>query len=384
MIDILLLGGIIAFLIGFYSMPKIIKAANEKKLYDIPNDRKIHKTPIPSLGGIGIFIGFITSFLFFGAVSNKNVDVRPFYILAFLLVFFFGAKDDVLGLSPLKKFAGQIVVATLLVFKADLAITNMHGFLGINAIQGMFSYFFTVFTIVVVMNAYNLIDGVDGLAGTITVITTLAFSVYFTIIGDTFFALMGYSFVGAILSFLIFNLHPAKIFMGDTGSMMCGLVNAILCIHFIEVASTTPILTIYPSPAMAFGILIMPLLDTLRVFAIRIANGRSPFFPDRNHLHHMLLDKGFGHSAIAVLTSCVAVLFIAFSYFSLPLGTTWLILAQSALYFGGVLAIQLTPNLKSSKSKVVSINEDTDLTFGKRFKNAVNIVNSKNQKSYHN
>ena len=255
MIENLLTGGLLAFCITFVLIPKVIKVANFKKLYDVPDDRKVHKTPIPSLGGVGIFAGFITSLLLFGQLDATNY--LQYYILAFVVVFFFGIKDDVMILSPQKKFFGQLLVAVILTFKANLLLTNMHGFLGIHTLNTSISYILSIFTIIVIMNAYNLIDGIDGLAATISIITACVFAWFFCMNGEGAFAMLGFTFACSLFAFLIFNYAPAKIFMGDTGSMLCGLVNAILVIHFIETATGSKVMNVTESPALGFGILII-------------------------------------------------------------------------------------------------------------------------------
>lgn len=382
MSQFLLLGSIMSFLISYYAIPKIIKLAKNKNLYDQPNDRKIHSTPIPSLGGIAIFVGLCISFLFL-AKPTESTPVLEF-TLAMLITFLFGVKDDVGGITPLKKLAGQIIVSCIIVFKANLIITNMHGFLGINQINGVFAQVLTVFTITVVMNAYNLIDGIDGLASTVSIISATAFGVYFINNGNFNYALLSFTFLSSVVAFLIYNSNPAKIFMGDTGSMLCGLVNAILCIQFIESSDTASFLQSSVSPALAFSIVIMPLLDTLRVFGIRIANGRSPFFPDRTHLHHLLLDRGFSHNQICLTVGSAAIAFIFISYAAQIFGTTLLIFTQVGLFFSGVFILQMfsKPVVKKSEAEINEV--EIKVSFVQRLKNATTIVNEKNQKSYQN
>ncbi|HCT22799.1 MAG TPA: undecaprenyl/decaprenyl-phosphate alpha-N-acetylglucosaminyl 1-phosphate transferase, partial [Chitinophagaceae bacterium] len=268
--------------------------ANWKKLYDLPGDRKVHSAPVPSLGGLGIFVGFMLGVLLFTNAQDV-FSVFQYFIACFIVIFFFGIKDDILMLSPMKKFMGQMAVVAILMFKANMLITNMYGFLNITYIDPAVSYLLTGFTILVVMNAYNLIDGVDGLAGSLSVITCLSFGTFFLLSNDVFYALLGYSFAASLMAFLIYNYSPARIFMGDTGAMLAGAVNAILVIRFIETGEQSQILPILTTPAIGFGILMIPLLDTLRVFAIRILHGRSPFSPDRNHVHHLMLDRGYSH-----------------------------------------------------------------------------------------
>jgi UDP-N-acetylmuramyl pentapeptide phosphotransferase/UDP-N-acetylglucosamine-1-phosphate transferase len=351
----IIIGCILSFLVSFYAIPVIITVANKKKLYDIPDERKIHTTPISSLGGLGIFIGLIIGLLL-SINSSGPVFGFSFYLAAFMVVFFFGIKDDILVLSPVKKVIGQIIVASILVLKADLAITNMHGFLGIYAINHTSSFLLSTFTIIVIMNAYNLIDGVDGLAGTISIITASAFGFYFFINNDIFFSLLAFCLSASILGFLIYNYSPAKIFMGDTGAMLCGVINAILVIRFINIAPVSGIMPIKAAPAMGFGILLMPLLDTLRVFAIRMIHGKSPFFPDRNHLHHLLLDRGFSHLKVTATIATAAVAFIMLTFFTLHFGTTWVILLQLLVFFTSIYALYITRPDKTAKMKVIKGN----------------------------
>ena len=375
MIENLLLGGLVAFCITFYAIPKVIKIANHKKLFDIPDERKLHKGPIPSLGGVGIFAGFILSLLLIGII--EPINFLQYFILAFFVVFFFGIKDDLVSLPPQKKMFGQVLASIILIWKANILLTNMHGFLGIHSLNGTISYVLTVLTIIVIMNAYNLIDGIDGLAATISIITSGVFAWFFYANGDFTYALMGFAFAGSLFAFLIFNFPPAKIFMGDTGSMLCGVVNAILVIHFIETGTSSKIFQVTASPALGFGILIMPLLDTLRVFSIRILNGKSPFFPDRNHLHHILLDRGLSHKVITMIMGLSAIAFIVLTYIALPMGTTAIILSQIGLFFFGVFFLQVTA--KKNKAKLKVLNSEDDITFRKKIKHVVTLITAKEQ-----
>lgn len=334
----LIIGGVIAFLITFYAIPIIIQVSKEKKLFDIPDERKVHKTPIPSLGGLAIFAGFIISLLLTSAVSSSHIF--QYYLAAFLIIFFLGIKDDIVVLSPIKKFVGQLIVAAILCFKGQLVLTGMYGFLGLGQLDATASYLLSFFTIIVVVNAFNLIDGIDGLAGSLGLITSIVFGSYFYLIGDVLHSMLGFAMAGAILGFLIYNYSPAKIFMGDTGSMLLGVVNVILTIHFIEIAPNASI-PIHSSPAIGFGILLLPLMDTLRVFGIRILNRRSPFSPDRNHLHHILLERGMGHKKITLSLTVISLVPIFLCFALHQLGCTVIILSLVALFFAGILLLKI-------------------------------------------
>jgi UDP-N-acetylmuramyl pentapeptide phosphotransferase/UDP-N-acetylglucosamine-1-phosphate transferase len=319
--DNILLSAALAFIITFFAIPVIIQIAKDKKLFDEPDERKVHKTVIPTLGGLGIFAGFIMAFLV-GTEKGTSPELQ-YFVAAAVVIFFLGLKDDILVISASKKFLGQLIAAGILIRYGGVEITNMHGFLGLHEIPQFASVTLSFFTIIVITNSFNLIDGVDGLAGSLGLLTTLIFGVYFYNINQLAYSVMAFAMAGSILSFLIYNFSPAKIFMGDTGSLLLGLVNSILVIKFINSAGITAGTIDFPAaPAIGFAILMVPLFDTLRVFGLRILDRRSPFSPDRNHVHHFLLDLGFSHKQITITCVSVNAIFVAVAYFSRNMGTT--------------------------------------------------------------
>jgi UDP-GlcNAc:undecaprenyl-phosphate GlcNAc-1-phosphate transferase len=322
--DQMLFSTLVAFLITLFAIPKIIGVSEKKNLFDNPDAvRKLHDKPISSLGGIGIFLGFIVSILLTGDLFQ--VQELQYCIASLIVIFFIGIKDDIVSISAFKKFIGQSLVACILMFKAHLLITDMHGFLGLHHIYTSFSFFLTFFTLIVVINAFNLIDGIDGLAASLGLISSLVFGAFFLINGNIPYALIGFGFAGSLIAFLIYNFQPAKIFMGDTGSLLMGVVNSILVIKFIQTGSGYTIFSVAAAPAMGFSILLIPLMDTLRVFGIRILHRRSPFSADRNHIHHLLLDRGLSHKSITLTGAAVSLVFISAAFLLQGIGTTWLI-----------------------------------------------------------
>ncbi|MFT3979973.1 MAG: MraY family glycosyltransferase [Ferruginibacter sp.] len=323
--DNILLSAALAFIITFFAIPVIIQIAKDKKLFDEPDERKVHKTVIPTLGGLGIFAGFIMAFLL-GTPGGSFTELQ-YIAAAAIVIFFLGLKDDILVISASKKFIGQLIAAGILIRYAGVEITNMHGFMGIYEIPQFASVTFSFFTIIVITNSFNLIDGVDGLAGSLGLLTMIIFGTYFYSVGMLSYAVMAFAMAGSIVSFLIYNFSPAKIFMGDTGSLLLGLVNSILVIKFINSAGTAQgfIDISAAAPAIGFSILMVPLFDTLRVFGIRILHRRSPFSPDRNHVHHFLLDLGFTHKQITFTCVSANIFFIALAYFAKNMGTTFVI-----------------------------------------------------------
>jgi UDP-GlcNAc:undecaprenyl-phosphate/decaprenyl-phosphate GlcNAc-1-phosphate transferase len=318
--DNILLSAALSFLITFFAIPVIIQVAKDKKLFDEPDERKVHKIVIPTLGGLGIFAGFIMGFLM-GVPSNLAAEIQ-FFAAAAIVIFFLGMKDDVLILSASKKFIGQLIAAGILIKFGGIRINSMHGFLGIYDLPNVASIVLSLFTIIVITNSFNLIDGIDGLAGSLGLVTTLVFGCYFYYVGQLAPAVMAFALAGSLISFLIYNFSPAKIFMGDTGSLLLGLINSILVIKFINMAPEALPLPIEAAPAIGLAILIIPLFDTLRVFALRLLDRRSPFSPDRNHIHHFLLDLGLSHKQITLTCVATNIFLIALAFSIRESGTT--------------------------------------------------------------
>jgi UDP-N-acetylmuramyl pentapeptide phosphotransferase/UDP-N-acetylglucosamine-1-phosphate transferase len=315
-----------------------------KHLFDLPDDRKVHATPVPSLGGIGIFAGFIIALML---SLPEGVSQMQYLIAAFLVIFFLGLKDDIIVLTPFKKFLGQLLAAGIIVFKGEILITGLHGFLGISEMPVAISYAFTFFTIIVITNSFNLIDGVDGLAGTLGVVATASFGTYFLLSGTEFYAVMAFCMTGSLLAFLIFNISPARIFMGDTGSLLLGILNSILVIKFIEIASRPDAaIPLTSAPAIGFAILFVPLFDTLRIFAYRILNRRSPFSPDRNHVHHILLEKGCSHNMVVFLAVLFNLCIMAATIMGRGLSNTELLIGLVSIGFSTISILIYTNRAK--------------------------------------
>jgi UDP-GlcNAc:undecaprenyl-phosphate/decaprenyl-phosphate GlcNAc-1-phosphate transferase len=322
----IILSAILAFIITFFAIPIIIGIAKSKKLFDEPDERKVHKDVIPTIGGVGIFAGFIVAMLMCVPEIATDANKLKYFAAASIVIFFLGLKDDLVILSATKKFIGQIIAASIIMRFGNIYLNDMHGFLGVNQIPHFASIFLTLFTIIVITNSFNLIDGVDGLAGSLGLLTSIVFGIYFYFANEYTYAVMALSLSGAIVGFLIYNYSPAKIFMGDTGSLLLGLVNSILVIKFINVAGTTGnTFSFHAAPALGFAVLMIPLFDTMRVFGLRILNRRSPFSPDRIHVHHYLLDLGFSHRQITITCVITSLFFIVVAYFGKNLDTTLLI-----------------------------------------------------------
>lgn len=316
----IILSFITAFVLVYMAIPSIINIAKVKHLYDMPDARKSHREVVPTLGGVAIFAGVIFSIILWTPFEVFG-DLQ--YILcAFIIIFLIGAKDDILPMSPYRKLMGQLLACFILVFKAQVRLTSMYGIFGVYEIPVVLSIILSMFTILVIINAFNLIDGINGLSGSLATLISLSMGTWFFLIDRTELAIIAYSLAGATIAFLKYNITPARIFMGDTGSMLIGIVSAIMVIEFIEVHSeiqSSPY-AFKAVPAVAFGILILPLFDTLRVFLIRIFKGKSPLHPDRSHIHHLLLDSGLTHMQATGVLVAVNLLFILFVVYFQDLG----------------------------------------------------------------
>jgi UDP-N-acetylmuramyl pentapeptide phosphotransferase/UDP-N-acetylglucosamine-1-phosphate transferase len=357
MFDIILTASF-SFIITFLAIPVILQLAEQRHLYDIPDERKLHTRLVTPLGGVGIFSGFILASLL-SIRGSLNPEFQSFFAAAIML-FFLGLRDDLMILPASKKFVVQIIAASILIHLGGIRVDGMHGLFGFEEVSESFGLALSYLTIIVVINAFNLIDGVDGLAGSLGILNMLFFGVYFFAINQQAYALLSFSMAGSLVAFMIFNHHPAKIFMGDSGSLMIGLVNATLVIKFINIAGTAEAAAVPLESAVAIGfaILSVPLLDTLRVFTIRIINGRTPFTPDRNHVHHLLLDNGLGHRGVTFTCLAINISFILLVYLGQSLGPNYLLLIMLVLYFSGMYILYY----RKPRRKIVISRTDNEAT----------------------
>jgi len=302
---------ILAILISLFAVPIVIRVAHSLKLMDNPNERSAAEYPIPTLGGISIFLSFVFSSTL--GLSGNEMPELIYIITAILLMFFVGLKDDILTLSARKKLVAQLLAAGIIIFLAKIRFSNLHGFLGIGEIGIVPGIILTFFVIIVIINAFNLMDGIDGLAAGFSMLGALVFGSWFFISGHMDYAILSFSLVGAIAGFFYYNVYGKenKIFMGDTGSLVLGTIMSVIVIRFNEfnIDQTQPF-SIASAPAVSFGILIYPLVDTIRVFIIRALQLKSPFTADKNHLHHRLLTLGFSHKKATYTIMTLNFLFI--------------------------------------------------------------------------
>lgn len=350
-----------AFTLTYFAIPSIVKIAVDKNLMDNPGERSSHQVSTPSLGGIAIFSGVIFAIVMW---APTMVFSKVQYLLgAFIIIFLIGAKDDIAPVSPAKKMLAQVGAATIIVLNSNVELRSFYGLLGIhNSLHPWFYLIISIFTILVLINAFNLIDGIDGLAAGVGALICTTLGCWFYLTGQIEFTVVAFATVGGILAFLRYNISPAQIFMGDTGSLLIGMICAILIVKFIDSNYNLPADHGYRfqgGPAVAIGVMIIPIFDTLRVFITRMMRGISPFKPDRRHIHHLLVDVGFNHmeaTAILVFVNSCFILFV-FSFHAL-LNMHWMILIMGLV--AGALTYYLHKRVRElNQAKAQFQNEVT-------------------------
>lgn len=272
---------VFSFLLVALLIPVVIRFSFLLGLYDeADGDRKDHGRNISRLGGLAIFAGLMASILLFTAIKT-DLDM-VFALASFILMFMLGLNDDVCGTGPLLKISVQLVSAIILVSAGWHQEPEWIGLL-------------KIFLFVLLCNAFNLIDGLDGLAGTLGLFVNLFFGILLFLGEDHDYGGIALMLSGSLAGFLLFNYAPAKIFMGDAMAMLTGLISGVMALRFIKLADGGGISLLYADSAMvvALAVLIVPVFDCLRVFLIRLLHRRSPFFGDRNHIHHRLKQLGY-------------------------------------------------------------------------------------------
>ncbi len=304
-----LLVTILSVLLVLIILPSVIQVAQQNNLFDDHSiSRKEHGYGIPRLGGVAFYLSNILISL----LIAKNGTSLPMYDLyaASIILLVLGLKDDLSGVHCHTKFIIQAIVAVIITVPGNIRITDLHGIFNLHQLGYLQSILISVFVIVFIINSFNLIDGIDGLAGTLGVIACCAFGYYFMLTGQTGLTALALSLAGSLIAFLSYNYSPARIFMGDAGSMFLGMSCAVFAIKFISINEASAIYHLQNAPVFAVAILIVPVFDTVSVIIIRIYNKKSPFKPDRKHIHHRMLLLGLTHLQTTFILALVNMFFI--------------------------------------------------------------------------
>lgn len=298
----------VAILLVLIVMPSVIHIAKKNSLFDDHSlSRKEHGYGIPRLGGVAFFISSILTSLF---IVKTGSDLPMYQLYAASIVLFgVGIKDDLSGVHFHTKLIVQAIVAFIIVVPGDIRINNLYGIFGIYQLNYISSILISNVLIMFIINSFNLIDGIDGLAGTLGVIACCTFGYNFILMHQHILAALALAVAGSLGAFLAYNYSPAKIFMGDAGSMFLGMICAIFAIKFISINEASA--TLQYAPLLAIAVLIIPAFDTLNVIITRIYHKKSPFKPDRNHIHHRMLRLGLTHMQTTFILAAVNIFFIA-------------------------------------------------------------------------
>jgi UDP-N-acetylmuramyl pentapeptide phosphotransferase/UDP-N-acetylglucosamine-1-phosphate transferase len=302
--NFILISSIISFLGTLLVMPYVIKLAIKKRFLVEGGGRNSHEGFTPNVGGMAIFAGLLLSnqyllFYFFDTYQNFEISLEfesqiKAYILitgGCIIMFIMGLVDDISELSSYFRFIIQMLISFLIVYIGDLRIDNFHGVLGFYEIPEFLSIVFSISVIIFIINSFNLTDGLDGLAASLGLFILSCFAILFYLNGNYFDCTLACSGISALFAFWLYNRPPARIFMGDSGSLLIGFIIACCAVR----ACNMSIINDVQNPVFVLCILAYPAVDTLRVFTLRILAGKSPFSADRNHIHHLLIDKDFNH-----------------------------------------------------------------------------------------
>ena len=336
------LGILCSFLLTFYTIPTVVKISRRKNLMDEPGSRSSHLRKIPNLGGISMFYSLAVCASIF---AFELFDLYKFLFASLVILLYIGVMDDIVVMRAYKKLFAQIIVTSLMVIGSDVRIRSFFGLFGVYELNYFFSVAISIFTFIVLINAFNLIDGIDGLAGGYSILCSAMFGISYYRLGEYNYPLVVLSgvIIGCVIGFLYFNLsnyRNNKIFMGDTGSMILGFLLAFTAICFIDIfidkeLPEVPRYYLQSAPAIAMAILILPIIDTLNVFIIRICNGKSPFVADKNHIHHSLLKLGLTHRRSTVYILMYYLFIVSVAYFFRHINVNVLLLVIVILGFVG-------------------------------------------------
>lgn len=360
-----------SFIVSYLVIPRIISIVRIKNLMDKPNQRSSHKEKTPTMGGVAFFASLLSSLYFLQVYDSHKLGLS--LVIGLLILFYIGIKDDLVGVSPRTKIIGQMLSFIFVMDSNELSITSLNGFLGFYELPLWISYFLGIFIIISIVNAYNLIDGINGSASMVGIMIFSIFSYIFYQTEDYYFVLLSISSIGCLSAFLRYNISKKNsIFMGDTGSLLIGFVIGVCTLRFlnlpIERLSMANI-NYYNKFVLVFIILYIPFVDTMRVFLIRILKHRSPFFADRNHIHHIMIDyMMLSHIQASLLLALFNLLVFIFFYIAnLYISTITLFIVLFLFIIGTTLILfyyNRSFSVRRNKQKIQRILDNT--LIGKR------------------
>ena len=320
--EIYLLGIFLANLITtFLLIPRIRNTTLKLGYIDTPDARSSHQNTVPTFGGIAFYISLILTLFMLQKEYDNAIIIT--LLVSISILFFTGFKDDLRNSSPKAKLFGQLLAVSLLMLHSEFYISSLHGLFGIHEMPPIIGIPFSVFLFISIINAYNLIDGIDGLASMVGIVAAFSFGVLFYHLDLYFYTGICVAIISMLFAYLRFNFSTKKkIFMGDTGSLTIGFVLGILGMRLMTLDFETVSLIGIPRsgiPLLFLTILIVPTFDVSRVIFIRLIKKMSISSPDRNHIHHILIDAGLTHKKASLLLGFVNIFLVGMMYFSIKL-----------------------------------------------------------------
>jgi UDP-N-acetylmuramyl pentapeptide phosphotransferase/UDP-N-acetylglucosamine-1-phosphate transferase len=326
-----------AFVIAMLLIPPLIYFINRYKWFDVPDLRKEHDLPIPTMGGIAVCISMAIACMLWFQFSKDLFIVSFFFSI--IVLFAVGIMDDMNDMKARNKLVIQLALGSLIAF-SGVRVVSFNGILGIYELPITAQYTITIIAIAGVTNAFNLIDGIDGLAGGLGFMSLVMLGLFLTLCGDVNIALVAFALAGGLLGFLYYNFNPARIFMGDTGSLVLGFVTAVLTVRLIQLNTVGSIIALPNAPVFGLSLIMIPVFDTLRVFSLRIWKGKSPFDPDKTHVHHLLTNNGWSHNFSAKLICGVHGVLLVAGYLLKDMRQEWGVLILFLIMFLTVIVFQ--------------------------------------------
>lgn len=334
---------LLSLFLGMLLIPKILLISYKKRLFDMPDSRKVHQVPVPRLGGISFFpVILITLCFILGVRCQTGSPIESlsgneflFFAVGGMMLFLIGVADDLVGVGYRYKFLVQLLAAFLIVWTGEW-FNSLGGLFGIYELPMAWGFLFTLFVIVYITNAINLIDGIDGLASGLSCISLFVLGLICIAEGDELYALLAFSTFGVIVPFGFYNVfgnaqRGHKLFMGDTGSLILGYIISLLVIRLSRTDAEGAVGQSHM--VLAFSTLIVPLFDVVRVVIHRLREKKNPFLPDKNHFHHKLLRTGMRPRLVMVTILLIALSFVGINWcLADTLNITWLLLLDIMLW----------------------------------------------------
>lgn len=338
-----ILSFLVAILSAHWIYPRLVRIALDKNIVDNPNARKLQRRPTPVLGGIAVFFGLVIGL----GCASITCDCSELFIVvvAMMIMLYTGTMDDILDLSPALRFLIEIGTVLLLIFVGGYTLNDFHGLWGLNQIPQGVAIPLTVFAAVGIINAINLIDGVDGLSSGYCILTSLLFGVMFWYVGDRTMCMLAVVAAGSLIPFFFHNVFgkSLKMFIGDGGTLVMGIVMSVFVIRILRHGSMSEVYDAVNIGLVPFtlAVLSVPVFDTLRVMTTRILKRKSPFHPDKTHLHHMFIRLGCSHAATTLAILILNFFVVLCWWISYMIGCS----IDVQLYIVLVLSILITSGL---------------------------------------